>query len=387
VNRIYPSAVSNSASLIPTEIRNLIFINFRRALQYGKAMKTIIYSDELRNYDFGPGHPFRSDRFEFFLKFYKEVLTKNKEFKLMKNTRLASYQELELWHTKDYIEAIEASNNHNIYKYVSQDNINPITGNFPKNIARAAKSIVKNSILAFELVLQNETEKAVSIGGGLHHAMPSYGEGFCVYNDVVIAIKYVMKKYGLKKILLLDTDAHAGNGVCKAFYSDSRVLFIDIHQDGIYPGTGFIDEIGSGKGKGFTVNLPVMAGTGDKSYELIFDELIKPLAEAFEPEIIARYGGSDPHFKDTLASLGLTLNGFKMIAEKINKIGKLADNKTVDLICSGYNIEVLPKAWLALIAEMKFKEEPFKETNETIKNTKSLIEKVKNNLKPYWEIL
>ncbi|MEA1963986.1 MAG: hypothetical protein U9O41_02535 [Candidatus Aerophobetes bacterium] len=82
----------------------------------------------------------------------------------------------------------------------------------------------------------------------------------------------------LERVLILDTDAHAGNGTCKAFYSDSRVLFIDTHQRGIYPLTGSVDEIGEGEGKGFTVNLPLGAGTEDKAYELIFDEIIFPLA-------------------------------------------------------------------------------------------------------------
>jgi len=267
-------------------------------------MKTaIIYSDELRNYDFRPGHPFRSNRFDAFLKLYKEKLGQNENFELVKNNELATDEELQLWHTPDYIQAMKAASSGitipNLYRFISQDNLNPITGEFPKDIEKVARIIVKNSALALDLVQKEKSEKAVNIGGGLHHAKSNYGEGFCVYNDVVIAARYAMEKYNLERILILDTDAHAGNGTCEAFYSDPRVLFIDLHQVGIYPGTGFAQEIGDGKGRGFTVNLPLAAGTSDKSYELIFDEIILPLAEEYKPEIVVDFGYKDYIYVDT----------------------------------------------------------------------------------------
>ena len=358
-------------------------------------MKTaIIYSNNLRNYDFGIGHPFRSDRFDSFLKLYEEKLGDDKNFDLVENDGLASDEELKLWHTEEYIQIIKAASAGiempNIFRFISQDNINPLTRSFPKGIEEAARAVVKNSILAVDYVQQGKSEKAVSIGGGLHHAMSSYGEGFCVYNDVVIAVRHAIKKYNLKRILVLDTDAHAGNGTCRAFYSDPKILFIDLHQRGIYPGTGFIDEIGEGKGKGFTVNLPLEAGTSDKAYELIFDEIIFPLAGQYKPEMIVRYGGSDPHFVDGLTNLGLTLDGFKMIGNNVGEISKLCNNRSVDLICSGYNPNVLSKAWLTLIASLSRVEVKFEESVPDIKNqglseTKNLIKKAKENLKPYWK--
>lgn len=361
-------------------------------------MKTIIiYSDELKNYDFGPGHPFRSDRFDSFLRLYREKLGKNKKFELVKNNEIATDEELEEWHTRDYIQAMKTASTGltlpNLYRFISQDNINSVTGEFPKGIEKAARAIVKNSILAFDCVQQGKSEKAVSIGGGLHHAKPSYGEGFCVYNDVTIAAKHAMKKYNLEKILILDTDAHAGNGTCEAFYFDPRVLFIDLHQRGIYPGTGFVDEIGNEKGKGFTVNLPLVAGASDRSYELIFDEIIFPLAKEFKPEIIVRYGGSDPHPGDEITQLALTLDGFKMIGRKVREISKLCEDKSVDLICSGYKPDVLSKVWLSLITSLSGVEIGLEEptsrikTDEMLAETKGLMKKVKENLSPYWKCM
>jgi len=218
-------------------------------------MKTaIIYSNELKDYDFGPGHPFRSDRFASFLKLYEEKLAEDKNFQLVKKNEPASDEELEFWHTKEYIQVIKAASSGmaipHLYRFISQDNVNPISGEFPQDIEKAARIIVKNSILALDSVQKERSEKVVNIGGGLHHAKSNYGEGFCIYNDVVIVARYAMKEYNLKRILILDTDAHAGNGTCEAFYSDPNVLFIDLHQRGIYPGTGFIDEIGEGRGEG-----------------------------------------------------------------------------------------------------------------------------------------
>ena len=359
-------------------------------------MKTaIVYSDELKGYDFGPGHPFRSDRFDSFLKLYKERLGGNKDFQLVRNDELALDRELELWHTKDYIKAVEAASagivTPSLSAFISGDNTNPLSGEFPRGIEKAARAVVKNSILALDLVEQGKSEKALSVGGGLHHAKANYGEGFCLYNDVVIAARYALKEYNVERILVLDTDAHAGNGTSEAFYTDPQVLFIDLHQRGIYPGTGFIEEIGEGKGRGFTVNLPLVSGSGDKSYELIFEQIILPLAEEYKPEIIIRNGGSDPHPRDGITSLGLSLSGFKMIGKKVSQLSELCENKSVDLICSGYDPDVLSKAWLSLLAgltgvEIDFAGEAAEiEDDRLLEGTTDLVEKVKENLGPYWK--
>jgi len=140
-------------------------------------------------------------------------------------------------------------------------------------------------------------------------------EGFCIYNDVAFTATYLLEKYNFEKILILDTDAHAGNGTAEYFRTDPRVLFVDIHQDPrtIYPGTGFASDIGADSGKGFSVNIPLPIYAGDESYKLVFDEIILPLTGEFKPQIIVRNGGSDPHFNDGLTHLGLTIAGFRMV--------------------------------------------------------------------------
>jgi acetoin utilization protein AcuC len=205
-----------------------------------------------------------------------------------------------------------------------------------------------------------------------------------------------VEQYRLERILILDTDAHAGNGTAEYFYSDPRVLFIDIHQDPrtLYPGTGFAHEIGTGEGKGKTVNIPLPPNAGNDSYKLVFEEIIEPLTTEFQPQIIIRNGGSDPHFNDELTSLGLTVTGFHMIGEKVRKMAEVCGGREIDLIASGYNREVLPYAWLALIGGLLDWDVPAKEpiqvpailqTGSSLPETKRIVKEVKSYLKEHWK--
>ena len=195
--------------------------------------------------------------------------------------------------------------------------------------------------------------------------------------------------------MILDTDAHAGNGTSDYFYEDPRVLFIDLHQDPrtLYPGTGFAHQIGSGSGKGFTINIPMPVYSGYDSYQLALESIVQPVTQEFKPQIIIRNGGSDPHFSDGLTSLGLPVKGFRMIGESVREMAKLCQCKVIDIIGSGYNKDVLPYAWLALIsglADFKTKvEEPVSiperfRKDPSFAETKEVLEEVKGHLKDYW---
>lgn len=361
----------------------------------------ILYHNQLKNYDLGEGHPFRGDRFEIFLNFFKKRFKKFEDRFNLIQPSLATDKDLELVHEKDYIQFVKESSegrwHSHIFRYVSKDNIDPSTGNIPQGIDKATRIIVDSSILGAELVIKEKFKKAIGIGGGLHHAKPNFGEGFCFYNDVAISVRYLQKKYKLKRILILDTDAHAGNGTEEIFYSDPEVLFIDLHQDPrtIYPGTGFITEIGDKKGKGFTVNLPLLPGSGYESYHYIFEEVIIPLAREFQPELIIRYGGSDPHYLDELTNLGLNLKGFKMIGKMFNLMAEeLCEGKSIEFLVSGYNLKVLPFAWSALISgslgldvELSdFQEDPLLKDYNFLE-TKNMVSELKNLLKRYWRCM
>ena len=365
-------------------------------------MKTaLIYSPEIRKYDFGEGHPFRGDRFDNFINFFQQRFAAyNDRFDRIEPVP-ATDDQLKLAHDEEYIKAMgiaaKGMTLPDILRYTTMDNLNPFTRSIPTGIDEAARAIVGASLLAGELVYESRFQKAIAVGGGLHHAKRNKGEGFCFYNDVAVCCQNLLEK-GVARILSLDTDAHAGNGTSHAFYHDRRVLFIDIHQDPttIYPGTGFISQIGTDEGLGFTVNLPLPPGSGNNAYQYVFDEVVFPLAQEFQPEIIIRNGGSDPYYLDGLTNLGLTLDGFRMIGGYVKEIAQqVCQGKSVDLLASGYNQEVLPFAWSALICGLldldidlsDLREETPPAEDAGYDETKEVVTELKRHLKQYWRCM
>jgi acetoin utilization protein AcuC len=352
----------------------------------------IIFNEKIIKYDFGEGHPFRGDRFINFMNLFKNLgLHKDPRFTIIKGID-ASDEDILLVHDQEYINEV-----YTLAKYRSF-----LTPDTPLNmeIIEGAKAIVGSSMLAGKIVMENSKIKiAEGIGGGLHHAAIDRGGGFCIFNDVAICAKMLIKKYGLKKILIIDTDAHAADGTMDIFYDDPKVLLISIHQDPrtLYPGRGFIYEFGIGEGEGYKINIPIPPYAGDECYKIVLEEIFKPIAEEYRPEIIIRNGGSDPHWADQLTNLCLTLKGFRMIGETIKEVSeKVCNGKVVDLCGSGYNPKVLPYAWLSIILGLSGIEIPIEEPLEIpnwvheksilkIEETKNVIKEVKNTFKKYWK--
>lgn len=363
----------------------------------------ILYREELKEYDFGPDHPFRGDRYEIFPKFLKENLPEDDNYRFFKaepgteEDLLLICDKDYIYFTRDYFKSANLGLNYpeRFFQYHSGDNL---PRGQPGKLEEAARVMIGQVKMGADLIQAGEYEKVVCIGGNMHHAKPNYGEGFCIYNDNAFVAKYLIGKYSLERILILDTDAHAGNGTADYFYEDPRVLFIDLHQDPrtLYPGTGFAHQIGSGKGKGFTINIPMPVYSGYDSYQLALESIVQPVTQEFKPQVIIRNGGSDPHFADELTGLGLPVKGFRMIGESVREMAKTCQGKVIDLIGSGYNKEVLPYAWLALIsglADFKIEvEEPgsiperFRK-DPSFAKTKEVIEEVKRHLKDYWRCL
>jgi acetoin utilization protein AcuC len=363
----------------------------------------ILYREELKEYDFGPGHPFRGDRYEMFPGFLGDRVAEDDNYRFLE-ANPATDEDLLLICEKEYIdftrEFYRAANlglsyPGQFFGFHSEDNL---PRGRPGKIEQAARLVVGQAKMACDLVQAGKFSKVISIGGGLHHAKPSYGEGFCLYNDVAFCARYLLENHKLERVLILDTDAHAGNGTSEYFCEDPRVLFIDLHQDPrtLYPGTGFAHQIGAGRGKGFTVNVPLPVNAGDESYQLVFESIVLPMNEEFKPEIIIRNGGSDPYFNDELTSLALTIPGFRMIGDKVRAMAGVCQGKVVDLIASGYNRKALPYAWLALISgladiEVEIEEpEPFPQSIKAapaLAETERVVKEVRSHLKDYWKCL
>src|SRR5205085_1529038 len=135
-----------------------------------------------------------------------------------------------------------------------------------------------------------------------HHATRDRAMGFCLFNNVAVATQHALDRRGLERVLVFDWDVHHGNGTNDIFHASDQVLFISIHQSPLYPGTGPARDAGSGAGEGFTVNLPVPPGSGDALYQSLVEHVVRPLAAAFEPQLILISAGYDAHREDPLAS-------------------------------------------------------------------------------------
>ncbi|MGQ9517196.1 MAG: histone deacetylase family protein [Anaerolineae bacterium] len=175
-----------------------------------------------------------------------------------------------------------------------------------------------------------------------HHARPAHGMGFCLFNNVAIAALYALEQAGLDRVLIVDFDVHHGNGTQEVFYEDDRVLYFSTHQYPFYPGTGHWQEVGEGRGQGYTVNVPLPYGVGDEGFRFIFVELLLPLARRFAPQLILVSAGYDAHWRDPLAGLDLSLKGYAGITELLRLMAEeLCAGRLVFTLEGGYDLEVL----------------------------------------------
>ena len=187
-----------------------------------------------------------------------------------------------------------------------------------------------------------------------HHAEADQGMGFCIFNNIVIAARSAQKELGVKKIAILDWDAHHGNGTEDAFYEDDSVLFISIHQDGLEPiGRGNKEDIGKGRGEGFTVNIPLHAGSGDAVYKYAFEQIIIPAVDSFKPELILISAGQDGSIFDPLARMMLSADGYRYMAKAVKDLAdKHAEGRLVCLHEGGYCPTYVPFCTHAIVEEL-----------------------------------
>ncbi|KPL05131.1 MAG: hypothetical protein AMJ73_02255 [candidate division Zixibacteria bacterium SM1_73] len=171
-----------------------------------------------------------------------------------------------------------------------------------------------------------------------HHAEKDKAMGFCIFNNVAVASRYVQNKYRMKKVLIIDWDVHHGNGTQNIFWTDPSVFYVSVHQFPFYPGSGSENEVGEGEGNGFTFNLPMFAGSGDVEYVEAFENIIYPSAVKFDPDFVFISAGFDAHENDPLAQINLTEEGYKRMTEVVTRLAdRCCDNRLVSVLEGGYN--------------------------------------------------
>lgn len=176
-----------------------------------------------------------------------------------------------------------------------------------------------------------------------HHALRDRGMGFCLFNQASIAARYAQVTYPIDRVAILDWDVHHGNGIQDIHYDDPSVLYISMHQRPLYPGTGPVDEIGEGEGRGFNVNLPMPPGSGDREYRQAMDEVVKPILDSFNPQLMIVSAGQDGHAADPLSNQMISATGFRDMAARVAAFAKSKGIGLVVLHEGGYNISTLPQ--------------------------------------------
>jgi acetoin utilization deacetylase AcuC-like enzyme len=260
--------------------------------------------------------------------------------------RLASREELSRVHDAHYLDFLEVSSETG--GVIDLDTLIP-PGLFPQaQLAAGGALVAGESVMAG--VVRNAFAMVRPPG---HHAGIYSGAGFCYLNNIAIMVQS-LKSPGCRRILILDWDAHHGNGTQEVFYEDPDVLFASIHQSPFYPGTGDVTEIGAGEGTGYTINMPVPAGSSDDVYQYLLSEVIIPVAKEFKPDFIAISAGQDNHFSDPLTGLALTAKGYaSMMASAVGIADQLCAGRLAAVLEGGYSVEGgLPYTNIGIIAAL-----------------------------------
>ncbi|HVB24853.1 MAG TPA: class II histone deacetylase [Ktedonobacteraceae bacterium] len=264
--------------------------------------------------------------------------------------RAATADELAVYHTHTYIEGVRALTDGGLQKgdWGEVEFDTPLSaGSF-----EAALFAAGGAINAVDAVLRGAVHNAYALlRPPGHHAMSNRAMGFCIFNNAVVAAHYARRMYGLERILIVDWDVHHGNGTQDAFYSDPGVLFVSLHQHNWYPRlSGELEQVGSGNGTGYTINIPLPPGTGDRGYWAAFEQLVIPIGLHYKPQLILISAGQDASWLDPLAQQMMSMDGFRQISTGMCDLAEeICEGKIVLLQEGGYSAAYVPYCTAAVL--------------------------------------
>ena len=297
-------------------------------------MKTgLITSDTYQNHNTGEGHPEKIDRVTVVINNFKKLNNKNL---LWKKPLKFDKSLLETTHNSDYINFVEESFPEKGLSFLDGDTI------ISPGSKEATSDAVGSIIAAIDGVQNKEFKNAFcAVRPPGHHAEKNKAMGFCIYNNIAVGANYLIKKYKLDKVAIIDFDVHHGNGTQNIFYDNKKVLYISTHQYPFYPGSGNENE----KGKYNNIfNIPLPAGTTSEEYLNAYEFVLKRIKE-FQPEFILFSAGFDAHKDDPLAQFKLTSYDFYQLTKRTLELSKLYCNgKVVSILEGGYDLNALKKS-------------------------------------------
>jgi len=288
-------------------------------------------------HDAGPGHPERPERLQ-------AIVTHLQKTDLWQSLRLleprpADLKTIEHVHPRAYLECIQAACRN------GPTSLDPDTVASPGSWEAALRAVGAVT-QAIDQVAQGTLSAAFcALRPPGHHALSHRAMGFCLLNNVAVGARYAQRVHGLSRILIVDWDVHHGNGTQAIFDDDPTILYFSTHQYPFYPGTGSRQEVGEGTGRGFTINVPLPAGSGDAELIRAFQEELLPKAKAFHPELVLISAGFDGHRDDPLANLNVTETGYRRLTELVCEVVKACcPGRLVSVLEGGYDLSALGRS-------------------------------------------
>ena len=312
------------------------------------ARAAVVWTPEFLSYKLSPDHPLNPVRIDLTMRLATELGVL--EGVPLLEPRPAPDAELERVHAASYLAAVRSAPElgDDLAHGLGTDD-NPIFW----GMHEASCLVCGGSLLAAREIAEGRADRAVNIAGGLHHAMRTRASGFCVYNDVAVAISWLLD-HGFDRIAYVDVDVHHGDGVQAAFYADPRVLTVSLHQHPLtlFPGTGWPTEYGEGAAEGTAVNVALPPGTADGGWLRAFHAVVPSLLEAFRPQLLVTQCGADTHAEDPLANLRLSVDGHRTIYRELRDLAdRTAGGRWLALGGGGYGLfRVVPRSWTHLLA-------------------------------------
>lgn len=322
----------------------------------------LIWDPSVTGYFFRPDHPFNPKRLELAVSLIEAMGLAGGPDTPIVAPRQATDAELLRVHSAAYVNAVKrfsvpGADTSDAFRFGLGTDDTPVFAGMHEMTAL----VCGGTIQAAELVMGGEVTRAFNVCGGLHHAHRDRGSGFCVYSDLAAAIAWIREAHG-SRVMYVDYDAHHGDGVQGIFYADPEVLTLSIHESGryLFPGTGFVDELGDGEGYGYSLNLPLEAFSEDGSWIGVHERLIAEVAESFRPDVIVLQNGCDGHLLDPLTHLRASTRLYEETVRIVCEVAdRLCGGKVVATGGGGYAVwTVVPRAWTLVWAGLSGQHAP-----------------------------
>lgn len=348
----------------------------------------IVYSPKFLEHDPGPDHPETARRLKVIIdELSLSGLLRNGKCEFVE-PKPASNQDLELVHQSEYIRLVEQT-------CASGGGILDLgdTVVSPKS-CEAATLAVGALIDSVNMVTDGRAKNAFGlVRPPGHHAGAYYALGFCLFNNIAVAATYLLHRRNYERVLILDIDAHHGNGTQEIFYNTNKVLYISVHEDPRgFPGTGFADEVGESEGVGYTVNVPFPFRATDQVFIRAFEEIVEPISSQFSPQFVLVSAGFDGHYTDPVGMLALSMKGYEAAFGRIVSMAtNLCNGKLVASLEGGYSLNFLGKMATLAIAKMANARYPVRDQSpvpspKTVKKAEQTINSVKNIQSSFWKL-